>query len=351
MIPGTAIETQQIVAMRRGGPQVLRQRTARLAAPGPGEVRVRMLAAGVAFADLMLREGLYPVDIPWPRVPGYDIVGEIEAVGPAVPDADVPDAFAIGARVAAITVWGSYARHRLLPAAWCVPVPAALDPHQAGALLLNHLTALQMIRRVAQLEAGDSLLVHSAAGGLGSAVLDLGRLLGIRVLGLASAAKHDYVRKLGGEPIDYRNEDVEARVRALTEGAGVHAVFDAVGGAGLRRSYRLVRPSGVVVSYGALSVACSGRFDLAGAVAAMLRTPSFSAMRLLRESKGVHGYNVQIWRDQRAASYRSDLAQILEWAAAGRLHPQVAEVLPLEQAARAHRLLGEGSMRGKLLLC
>ena len=313
--------------------------------PGSGELRIRVLACGVAYADLMLREGLYPIKTGWPRVPGYDVVGEIEAVGP-----DCPAPWACGQRVAALTVLGSYARHRRLPHHWCIALPPQLDPLRAAAIGLNYLTALQMLRRAAMLEAGDSVLVHAAAGGVGSAVLDLAKLLQLRVLGTVSAGKMDYVRRHGGEPIDYRSEDVEARVRQLTGGAGVDAVLDSIGGAEIRRSYRLLKPTGSVISYGALTLADQGRLSIGGALAAVLNGPRYSALRLFQESRGVYGFNVQSWRDHRPRAYRQDFAQLFDWLEQGKIDPQIAEVLPLQRAEDAQRKLGSGKIIGKLLL-
>jgi len=312
--------------------------------PGPGEVRVRMLAAGVAFADIMLREGLYPVSIPWPRTPGYDVLGEIEATGPGVP----PE-LRIGLRVAALTVHGSYARHRLLPAADCVVVPEGVDAVPAVALVLNYLTAYQMLHRVANLDAGDTVLIHAAAGGVGTAVLDLARLAGIRVLGLASRGKHEFVRRLGGEPIDYQHEDIDARVRELTGGRGVEAVLDAIGGKETQRAVRLIKPSGTVVSYGGLSMAKNGRMSLSGILRAVT-SAKHSPIALLTQSKTVGGYNVKTWMDQRPAAYCNDLTQLMRWLAEGKIAPQIGDRIPLEQAALAQQRLGEGRSTGKLVL-
>ncbi|MEC9362555.1 MAG: medium chain dehydrogenase/reductase family protein [Pseudomonadota bacterium] len=340
----TVSETVCVSAMRRGGPQVLQVRKVPMPQPGPGDVRVRMLAAGVAFADIMLREGLYPVSLPWPRTTGYDIVGEIDATGP-----DVPPELPVGLRVAALTVHGSYARHRLLPAADCVPVPQGVDPVPAVALVLNYLTAYQMLHRVASLDAGDTVLIHAAAGGVGTAVLDLARLSGIRVIGLASKGKHELVRQLGGEPIDYRHEDIDVRVRELTGGRGVEAVLDAIGGKETQRAVRLIKPSGSVVSYGGLSMAKNGRMSLPGILRAVTGA-KHSPIALLTQSKTVGGYNVKTWMDQRRAAYRNDLTQLMQWLAEGRIAPQIGERIPLEQAALAQQRLGEGRSTGKLVL-
>ncbi|WP_420427170.1 medium chain dehydrogenase/reductase family protein [Algiphilus sp.] len=339
------VSCKHVQALRRGGPERLQVQDVTVAPPGTGEIRVRMLAAGVAFADLMIREGVYPIQLPWPRTPGYDIVGEIDAVGP-----DVPDTWQPGMRVAALTVHGSYAEYRLLPAAQCVAVPEHVDPAQAVALVLNYLTAWQMLFQVAHLERGHTVLIHAAAGGVGTAVLELGRHFGLQVIGLCSAAKHDRVRSLGGIPIDYRHEQVSERVSALTEGRGVDAVLDAVGGRETRRSWQLLAPTGTLVCYGALSVASKGRVRLHTALPAVLGAARFSALRLFSEVKAVAGYNVDVWRRHRPEAYRSDLARLVDLLAEGVLDPVIADRLPLAEAAVAQERLGAGRSEGKLVL-
>jgi NADPH:quinone reductase-like Zn-dependent oxidoreductase len=339
------LESEAIMALKRGGPEGLVLRAIQLDQPGPGEVRVRMLAAGVSYADLMIREGVYPIDLPWPRTPGYEIVAEIEATGP-----DVEPQLAVGTRVAALTVEGSYARHRILPAAWCVPLPGAVAPERAVALVLNYLTAYQMLRRVAQLEPGDSVVVHAAAGGVGTAVLELARLFELRVFGLCSKHKHEFVERLGGIPIDYRHEDVEARVRQLNGGKGVHAVLDAVGGHENARSFRMLRQTGRVVCYGWLALSPEGRRNVLATLRTLITMPRFSALSLYMQAKGVCGYHADRWRTQRPTLYRQDLAWLLERLAEGQLAPHIDEQLPLAAAARAQRKLGQGGSTGKLVL-
>jgi NADPH:quinone reductase-like Zn-dependent oxidoreductase len=341
----SALNSEAIIVPKRGGPARLELKTVSVPAPGPGQIRVRMLAAGVAFADLMIREGVYPIELPWPRTPGYDIVGEIEAIGPGV-----PSELSVGSRVASLTVHGSYARHRLLSADQCVPVPDSVDPAQAVALVLNYLTAWQMLHRVARVQAGDTVFIHAASGGVGTAVLELARIAGIRIIGICSASKHDQVRALGGIPIDYRNEDVEARVRDLTEGRGVDAVLDSIGGAETKRSWRLVRPTGVVVCFGALSIASNGRLSLPSAVKAMLGSPRFTPLGLLTDVKGAIGYNVDHWRMNRPEAYREDLAHVVKLLADGQINPLIAERVPLAEARRGQELLGSGKTQGKVVL-
>lgn len=185
---------------------------------------------------------------------------------------------------------------------------------------------------------------------MGTAVLELARLSGVRVIGLCSEHKHALVEQLGGIPIDYRTEDVEARVLDLTAGQGVDAVLDSIGGRETRRAYRLVRTTGRVVCFGMLSSTPRGRLNIPAGVGSLLRMPRFSPFSMFQQSKGVVGYHVGKWRDHRTSIYRQDLATLLVELTQGRLQPEIAERLTLAEAGRAHQLLGNADTAGKLVL-
>ncbi len=197
--PGETVGQRRMVIARRGGPEVLTQVDEAIPEPGPGQFRLRVLAAGVAFADVLMREGSYPGVPPFPFAPGYDAVGEIDAVG-----LDTAGGFVRGQRVAALTFLGGYARYLLVPADDCVPVPEGVDSASAVSVVLNYLTAYQMLHRVAAVTAGSRVLVHGAGGGAGSALVELATLAGCTVYGTASKAKHGTLTRLGAVPIDYR---------------------------------------------------------------------------------------------------------------------------------------------------
>jgi len=206
---------RRVVITRPGGPDVLRMITDPLPEPGPGEVCVKVLAAGVARADIMMRRGQYPGEVPpYPYAPGYDIAGEVHSLGEDVQGLEV------GQLVAALTGVGGYAEYLCVPAAWLVPVPHGLDPAEVVSLVLNYLTAYQMMHRFASVREGERILVHAAASGVGTALLQLGRLLDLRMWGTASAGKHPVVESLGAIPIDYRSEDFVRRVRREADGRG-----------------------------------------------------------------------------------------------------------------------------------
>src|SRR5580704_7451780 len=197
----------RVVISGLGGPEVMKVVEEEMPEPEAGQVRVTVLAAGVAYADILIRRGLYPDQPPFPCTPGYDIVGEIDAVGEGVTE------FRVGQRVAAMTMIGGYSQFTIVPAEHLVAVPDGLDAAEAVSLVLNYVTAYQMLHRVAHLRAGQRMLVHGAAGGVGTAALQLGKIAGLEMFGTASAAKHDLVRELGATPIDYRTEKFAERIR------------------------------------------------------------------------------------------------------------------------------------------
>jgi NADPH:quinone reductase-like Zn-dependent oxidoreductase len=235
----------RVVLTALGGPEVLKMVEENIREAGAHEVLVRILACGVAFADVLMRRGLYPGVPALPYTPGYDIVGVVESCGTGVLQ------WKHGDFVAALTQTGGYARYIVLPENALVRVPAGLDAAEAVSLVLNYTTAYQLIHRIAKLQKGESVLVHGAAGGVGTAALELGRIQGLQMFGTASAGKHRVVAELGGIPIDYRNEDFTVRA------SGVDAVFDAVGGRNWLRSYRALRKGGRFVGYG-MSAALEG---------------------------------------------------------------------------------------------
>ena len=335
------MENERILATRRGGPEVLQLVREKVPTPGPGEVLIRAKASGVAYADVVMREGLYPGAPAFPLTPGYDVVGTVAAIGPGV------EGLSEGAEVAALIVHGSYARFVLAPARHVVPVPAGLDPAEAVSLVLNYLTAYQMLHRCAHVTRGDTVLVHGAAGGVGTALLQLAAIAGIRCIGTASRGKHDIVARLGGIPVDYANEDFVARAKA--EG-GVLAAFDPIGGAHWKRSYEALAPTGTLVCYGFYDALSGGRRDLVGAARAFLGMPRFTPLKMFGDNKAIAPYIVTAWRDTRPALYREDLGTLFRLLAEGRIAPVVAERVPLAEAGRAQDMLGRAGFAGKIVL-
>ncbi len=313
--------------------------------PGAGQVRIKILATGVAYADVMMCHGTYPSLPALPFTPGYDMVGVIDVVGPEV------RTFAPGQMVAALTVLGSYSQYICLPAENLVLVPDGIDPIEASCLPLNYLTAYQLLHDVAKVTAGQRILVYGAAGGVGTALLQLGRLAGLQVYGAASSSKQEIVKRLGATPLDYQQEDVVARVRALTEG-GVDVVFDAIGGAHLTQAFQTLRRGGRLVSYGFSSLPLDIPFTSAIVrfiVPHLFRT---TLWRILPNGRRVSVYNIssQITKKKQPEWVRRDLGVLLELLAQGKIAPIIGQRLPLEKVVVAHELLERGQVQGKLVL-
>lgn len=331
----------RIVVAQRGGPEVLHLVEELVPKPAAGEARIAVRAAGVSAFDLMLRSRSFPGFPKLPFTPGVDVVGVIDEVGAGVAN------LTPGSMVAGITTaaGGGYAESICLPATSLVPVPDGVDPVEAVCVVANYLTAHLAMHRTARVRSGERILVQGAAGGVGTALLELGRLAGLEMYGTASAHNHDFVSSLGATPIDYRSEDVVERIAELTD-EGVDVVFDPIGGAGqLWRSYRTLRKGGRMIWFGVAAISRQGvrviplslimRFGLA-------LLPDGKRAPLMPDA-GTVGHRDHAW-------YFDTLAQLLDYLATGKIHPVVAARFPLAEASRAHELLARGGHRGKVVL-
>ena len=336
------MKNERILIARKGGPSVLKMISEEAGPPGPHEVLIRIRAAGVSFADVMVREGVYP-GVDFPVTPGYDVAGEVESVGEEVRH------FRKGDRVAAMTVVGGYARYLAVPAAHVVRVPQEVEFGEAVSVVLNYLTAYQMIKRCTHLHPGDPILVHGAAGGVGTALLQLASIERLKAFGTASAGKLRDVEKLGGVPIDYTSEDFVARIRRDTPD-GVAAAFDFVAGPHAKRSYDALRSTGTLVCYGVFGATRDGRVRPLRALMTFLRDPSFKPIGLLGSSKGCVGYNTRQWRDSRPAAYADDLTTLFSLLGERKINPVIGARFALHDAAEAHRLLNRRGVAGKIVL-
>lgn len=326
-------------------PEGLLVRERELGAPGPGKLRVRVEATGVSFAEVQMRRGRYPGQPPFPFVPGYDLAGVVEQVGPGV------SGFGIGDRVAVMTLTGAWAERAEVDAAHAVGIPSCVSAREAAAVIVNGVTAWRMLAdaRVAQ---GDTVLVHGAGGGVGTLLVQLARARGARVIGTAREAQRAVVEALGAELVDYRREDVAARVRQLAP-AGVNAVFDHVGGASLKLSYGLLAQRGTLVSYGSAST----RDEHGSAWAPIVRHTLWALWMNLRPgARRVRMFDVWgrselgLRRAAFQARFRSDLCAVLARVERRELAVTIAASFPLERAADALRLHESGSSAGKILL-
>jgi synaptic vesicle membrane protein VAT-1 len=336
--------TRHVVIPRYGGPDVLEVRETTTPQPGEGEVRIAVRAAGVNFADILARVGLYPDAPKPPLVAGYEVAGCVDAVGPGV------TRFHEGDRVLALTRFGGYATHAVAPADYVFQVPYGMSDVEAAALPVNYLTALMALYRFANIAAGETVLIHGAGGGVGIAATQLARLRRATIIGAASASKHEALRALGvHHPIDYRTSNLSSEVRRLTAGRGADVILDPIGGKSIEVSYRLLAPLGRLVLYGVSAVSAGERRSWWHAVRTVLQMPSFKPMSLMNHNRAVFGLNLaHLWdeRQQLATAMR----QLLLELEGGRIAPIVARTFPLEQAADAHRFIHARSNIGKVVL-
>ena len=340
------MKSLRIIVRRLGGPEVLETLEVEAPEPGQSDVRVRVLAAGVSFADLLMREGIHPEKTLLPFTPGWDIVGVVEKTGDEVSQAMA------GRMVAALPIHGGYAQHICLPQSELTPVPDGLDPAEAVSLVLNYVTAYQMMHRLGRASRGQRVLIHGAAGGLGTALLQLGRLAGLEMYGTASLATHQIVSDLGATPIDYQNADFVEEIRCLT-GEGVDVVFDGVGEANVWRSFQALRAGGRVIVYGFTSFLQQGQ--LAGGLRYRFRgitRPAWYALRALLSPgrRRILPYSIQMLKRRKPAWFHEDLSVLLDLLRDRKIKPMIAERIPLREARRAQELLGRGSVKGKLVL-
>jgi NADPH2:quinone reductase len=321
----------RVVVRKHGGPEVLRVMEEPVPTPGEGEVRVRALAAGVSGMDLMVRAHSFPGFPKVPFTPGVDVVGVIEELGPGVVGLEP------GTRVAAlIGDDGGYAETLCLPAVRAVPLPDGLAAAEAASVVTNYLTAYTMLHRAAHVESGERILIHGAAGGVGTALLELGTMDGLEMYGTASKHNHDLVASFGAIPIDYRAEDFVARIRELT-GEGVDAVFDPIGGARqLWQSQRALRSGGRLVWFGVAGTETRG----------IKVIPESLLVRLPNGKKAPMPPDVSEPNEW----YRETLALLLDYASTGKISPVIAKRFPLLEARQAHEFMEQHRYAGKVVL-
>jgi NADPH:quinone reductase-like Zn-dependent oxidoreductase len=328
---------RQVVITRRGGPEVIEVREAPDPHPAPGEVRIRVRAAGVNFAEVMARVGMYPDAPKLPGVMGYEVSGEI----------DLP-AERAGEKVLAMTKFGGHSELVCVPASLVLPIPARLSFVEAAAIPVNWLTAWHMLVELANVRRGQTALIHAAAGGVGTAAVQICKKLGVTAIGTASAGKHVRLRELGlAEAIDYRNMDFEAEVKRLTGGRGVDVALDPVGT--FRKSFRCLAPVGRLIMFGASATVSGERRDLFAAAAAVMKMPWFHPLQLLPDNKGIFGVNMgKLWGE--ADLLAREMKEVLGGFEAGELKVIVDSEIPFAQARRAHERLQSRESFGKVVL-
>jgi NADPH2:quinone reductase len=333
---------KHIMIPRFGGPENLLLLEDELLEPRANEVRVKVLAAGVSFADILMREGVHPESMNrrTPFTLGWDVVGVVDKLG------DKVSTWQTGQLVAALPIVGGYAEYIILPSDELVPVPSGVDHAEAVSLVLNYTTAHQMLHRCADIKSGETILIHGAAGGVGTALLQLGKLANLKKMyGTASYEKHELVSSLGGIPIDYKSVDLFQEIMKLTshdddEGErGVDVVFDGFGTKSLKSSYELLRSGGRLVAYG-------GSFSPIDIGNYMMMFTS----NLIPDKRKFILYSIQMLKRLKPEWFQEDLILLLNLLKEGKIKPIVAARMHLNQAADAQELLANGSVKGKIVL-
>jgi NADPH:quinone reductase-like Zn-dependent oxidoreductase len=338
-----------VVVTGHGGPEVLQVQERPDPAVGPGEVRIIVKAAGINFADTMARVGIYPDAPKPPCVLGYEVAGEVESVGEGVDEVKPGDRVVAGVR------FGGHAELVTVPADQVLPLPDRLSFEQGAAVPVNYATAYCALIVMGGIKPGERALIHAAAGGVGTAAVQIARHHGAEVFGTASASKHDAIRELGVDhAIDYRTQDFEQEVRRLTDGQGVDVAIDATGPTNFRKDYRLLRQGGRLVMYGLSEASAGTGRDLRKLLGSLARMPFatlpwWKSLQLMSENKGVFGLNMLHWWDREGDVTRIT-GPLIEELEQGELEPVVAKAFPFDRAGDAHRFIAERRNIGKVVL-
>ena len=340
---------RSVVITEHGEPDVLRVEERPDPDLGAGDVRIAVAAAGINFADLMARSGMYPDAPKPPSVIGYEVAGEVESVGSGV------DSVAVGDRVIAGTRFGGYAELVAVPASSVIALPEALSFEQGAAIPVNYGTAYAGLVIMGGIKEGERALLHAAAGGVGIAATQIAKRNGAVVFGTASASKHEAIRANGVDhAIDYRTKDFAAEVMRITDGEGVDVIMDALGPASFRKGYRVLREGGRLICFGLAHAQSGERRNIPGLLRGLAQmpfatTPWWKSLAVMKENKGVFGLDMLAWWD-REGNLNRVVEPLVDGLASGELKPIVAEVFPFDRAADAHRFIHERRNVGKVVL-
>ncbi len=332
---------KRVVITRHGGPEVLQIVEDELPEPQAGQVRVKILASGIAATDVMLRESNVPgLGAPSPPyAPGKELVGVVDKLGDGVSTLEVGQTVA-----SCLTGFGAYSEYICAPEIEMTPVPSILDPAEAVCLVANYVVAYQVLHRAAQVAPGERVLIHGAAGGIGTALLQLGQLAGLEMYGTASSGKHALVTELGATPIDYKKDDFVERIFVLT-GDGVDVVCDLIGGSYVRRSYKTLRPGGRLVVFGGVAFAAEGILNMLWGN--LILRP---ILNLIPDRKAALTYARGDTKKNSSPEWvHEDLSKLFDLLAQEKVKPILTR-MPLVEAARAHELIGKAAVKGKIVL-
>lgn len=334
---------RRVVIEKAGGVKCVTTVAMEIPSPGNNEVLVRVVYAGINFADLLMRMGFYQPRPPFPFTPGYEVSGIVEAVGEGVTE------LAVGQRVVAAMRNGGQASYVLAVPDRVIPLPDGLSLKTAAATPVTYLTAHHMLHHLGHLTPDETVLVHGGAGGVGTAALQLCQWAGVsKVWATSSKPKHHILKRYGARPIDRHNEDFAAVVRSETDGRGVDHILDPIGGEHLKRSLSTLAEGGRLYTYGLSSAAPSGKRSLLKAMLALRKTPKFDPLRLMTRNRAVFGVHMGTWSDEKVM--HAQLARIVEGIQSGHLEPIVDSVFPAEAVRDAHQHLHDAKNIGKVLL-
>ncbi|MFW6288723.1 MAG: zinc-binding dehydrogenase [Spirochaetota bacterium] len=335
---------KQIWISKAGGPESLELRDGPDPSLGTDDVLIQVRAAGVNFADVLARMGMYPDAPPIPCVVGYEVAGEVSAVGPGVKE------FSEGDRVVALTRFGGYSSVVGVPRNQVFAMPASMGFAEAAAIPVNYFTAYLAVVRFGNLQPDERMLIHNAGGGVGIAAIQLGARIGAEIYGTASGWKHDGLRELGAhELVDYRMTDWEAEVLRLTANAGVHLIVDPIGGNNLKKGMRVLAPLGRLIAFGLSEPVKNGRRSLMRTLASLVKMPRPHFLSLLNNNQAIGGLNLgHLWTELDRLRVVGD-AVLQAWND-GDIRPVIAAEIPFAEAGEAHRLLQDRENLGKVVL-
>lgn len=333
------MEYKRVVITKFGGPEVLKEITEpELPEPDKGQVRIKVLFTSAAYTDTLIRRGNYlGVKKKPPFSPGYDLIGIVDKVGEDVTHLEN------GQKIAELTVIGSYTEYICRDAKTLVPVPDGLKDVESVSLILSYLTAYQMLYRSARIKRGQTILVHACAGAVGTAMMQLGKLMNLKIYGTASKEKHGFIQKLGAIPIDYNNEDFVERLK-IAEPKGIDAVFDPIGGSYFPRSLKVLKKSGTLVGFGYQSSASGNGGNV------ILDYFKIQFWNLNPTKPSANFYIISDWHKNHNNWFQEDLGQLFKLLSEKKIKPEIGKIMKLSDASEAHRLVEEAKIEGKIIL-
>lgn len=335
---------KKIVITKAGGPEVLQVQESSDLTPGANEVRIAVHAAGLNFADIMARQGLYPDAPAFPCTVGYEVSGVVDQVG-----ADVDDQW-LGKPVIALTRFGGQADQVVVPIHQLFEKPESLSFEEAAAIPVNYLTAYQLLVAMGSLQPYESVLIHNVGGGVGLAALEIAKHIGAETYGTASAGKHEFLKQKGlDHAIDYRTQDWKQALLGMTDGRGVDLISDPIGGKSLKESYQSLSNTGRLGMFGISTVSETGFKGKLNLLKMVVQTPFYHPFGLMNENKGVFGVNMgHLWHEHKKINLW--MQALLAGLEAGWINPHVDKVFRFEQAGEAHQYIEARRNIGKVIL-